>query len=67
MTPDCYECKHRRGLVGDAHSRCSIGKSAKELGIKGHAVGINGGWFCWPMNYDPTWLLACNGFESKGG
>ena len=20
--PDCYECKHRRDLLGDCHSRC---------------------------------------------
>ena len=22
MKPNCYECKHRRDLVGDAHSKC---------------------------------------------
>ena len=22
MKPDCYECKHRGGIAGDAHSRC---------------------------------------------
>lgn len=22
-TPNCYECIHRRSLVGDAHSRCA--------------------------------------------
>ena len=21
--PNCYDCKHRRGLTGDAHSRCA--------------------------------------------
>ena len=42
------------------------GKSAevaKKLGIKGHPQGIKSGWFMWPANFDPTWLLECNGFS----
>jgi len=23
MKPNCYECKHRRSVPGDAHSRCA--------------------------------------------
>lgn len=49
------------GLIGvpgsaDAHTA---------LGIKGHRQGIVNGWFLWPVNFDPTWLEACNGFEAK--
>ena len=27
--------------------------------------GIRNGWFCWPYNYDPIWLVCCDGFEAK--
>ena len=35
------------------------------LGIKADAHGIKNGWFVWPANFDPVWLEACNGFDSK--
>lgn len=35
--------------------------------VKGHEAGIRGGWFGWPMNFDPTWLLECTGFIAKEG
>ena len=83
MKPNCYECKHRREIPGDAHSSCShpllrekdkslavlmlgLGKqsyAARELGIVGHPTGIKGNYFLWPINFDPIWLEACNGFE----
>lgn len=93
--PDCYQCKHRRELVRDTHSKClhpstgsreqnefgdlvatiqalvpeggdePIAKAAKELGIKANAHGVKQGWFMWPANFDPMWLVACNGFEPK--
>lgn len=87
-TPDCYKCKHRGEVPGDAHSCCRHplvkiddnpfgamvdvlgGKTAearKELNISGHPQGIRGGWFLWPANFDPTWLLTCNGFEAADG
>ena len=86
--PDCYKCKHRGTVPGDAHSCCRhpevkmdsnpfgaivdmlAGKNieaARTLGIKGHPVGIKKGWFMWPANFDPVWLLSCNGFEPKNG
>ena len=85
--PDCYKCKHRRSVPGDAHSRCAhpkvtasnlgsglfdatvaliSGKSlevATELGITANLHGIKMGWFMWPVNFDPTWLRSCTGFE----
>lgn len=27
--------------------------------------GIKGGWFMWPWNFDPLWLISCSGFEVK--
>ena len=36
-----------------------------KLIIKGHPQGIRRGWFNWPINFDPTWLVECNGFTEK--
>ena len=57
--PDCYECKHRGTIPGDAHSRCNN----PEAKVKGHPGGIKDGWFYHPVNFDPVWLLECDGFE----
>lgn len=38
---------------------------ATKLGIRGHAHGFMNGWFYWPADFDPCWLLSCNGFEEK--
>lgn len=36
---------------------------AIKLGIKANRYGIARGWFNWPYNFDPNWLLECNGYE----
>jgi hypothetical protein len=36
------------------------------LNVKGNPHGIENGWFNWPWNFDPVWLLSCDGFEQKG-
>ena len=59
--PNCYECAHRREVPGSAHSRCN-NHGAK---VTGHPVGIKGGWFFWPVNFDPTWLVTCDGFSTS--
>lgn len=87
--PDCYKCKHRGGLPGSAHSRCShpstkaadsplsemlaifasVGRAPPiqadtSLNVKGDPHGIRNGWFNHPWNYDPVWLVSCDGFEA---
>lgn len=39
----------------------------KRLNVLGDKTGIKNGWFYWPMNYDPTWLLTCDGFTKREG
>lgn len=39
----------------------------KRLNVAGDNHGIRSGWFLWPLNFDPTWLLTCDGFEKNGG
>lgn len=61
--PECYKCKYRQTIPGDAHSKCTNPKSFDQLHIKANKIGIQGGWFCWPFNFDPVWLENCNGFK----
>jgi len=50
----------------------SVGRSAPmvhaaalELGITAKEAGIRKGWFNWPWNFDPVWLVSCNGFDPR--
>lgn len=92
--PNCYNCVHRRDLVGDAHSRCahpdvgnadalqsamailaSVGRTgpvadidtADKLNIECNPHGLMNGWFNWPYNFDPVWLVRCDGFTKQKG
>ena len=58
--PDCYNCIHRLTIPGNSHSRCN-NVNAK---VEGHEYGIKSGWFMWPLNYDPVWLISCDGFSN---
>ena len=57
--PNCRKCEHRKSIPGDAHISCT-NSSAK---VTGHRIGVNGGWFMWPWNFDPNWLLECDRFK----
>lgn len=72
--PNCYECKHRGRVAGSAHSECrhpdanlglSSDVSLHDMGIRAKKHGIDKGWFYWPYNFDPVWLMSCNGFTEK--
>lgn len=78
---NCYECKHRRELVGDCHSSCGHPAASPmaamlfvagqtefnipQIHIRGNAHGVRSGWFIWPMNFDPVWLEICTGYEAR--
>ena len=42
-----------------------IAVTSKELNIKGDPHGIRKGWFNFPWNFDPVWLLNCDGYEAR--
>ena len=78
--PDCYKCKYRGNVPGDTHSCCrypgndtglfSFFEKSNfinmiKLNIKAEKHGVNMGWFFWPVNFDPVWLLNCDGFTPK--
>ena len=60
-SPDCYQCKFRGSLPGDAHSRCTN----PDATVVGDSHGIANGWFFWPFSFDPCWLRGCDGFKDK--
>ena len=61
MSGACYGCKYRTTIPGDAHSQClNVGAA-----VRGNDHGIKSGWFMWPWNFDPTWLISCNGFKKR--
>jgi len=78
--PNCYNCIFRGSIMGSTHSSCSYGdnelnlftivssknyNNAQTLDIKATQHGINSGWFNWPVDFDPVWLVNCNGFTEK--
>jgi hypothetical protein len=57
--PLCYSCVHRLTIPGDAHSRCNN----HEAEVAAAPQGVKSGWFRWPINFDPVWLVSCSGFS----
>lgn len=49
-----------RTILGSKHPSVE-----NKLGVRGKSHGIKHGWFAWPHNFDPVWLLSCNGFEER--
>lgn len=51
----------------DLASRFDESPTRAMAALKIHAdpYGVAHGWFVWPMNFDPTWLTSCEGFEMK--
>ncbi len=59
---ECYHCKHRIEVAGNAHIRC--GKP--DLEMTGDSHGIRNGWFFYPLLFDPTWKTSmCNNYEDN--
>lgn len=50
-------------MVG--RSSPQIAETVNELGIKIHPHGLKMGWANWPWNFDPNWILECNGYEER--
>ena len=59
--PDCYKCSNRNTVLGSCHSECTERKAV----VIGDPHGIKSGWFFWPYNFDPCWLVSCDSFKQK--
>ena len=61
MSNECYYCKHKEEVPGDAHIKC--GKPDSKM--SGNPHGIKNGWFFYPMVFDPVWKeKKCDNFET---
>ena len=58
---NCYTCVYRRDVPGDSHVMCVVGNAR----VVGDPTGIRNGWFVWPFNFDPTWLVSCDKHETE--
>jgi len=36
-----------------------------DVKLRANPHGVRMGWFAWPYNFDPVWLLECSGFTPK--
>lgn len=79
---ECYKCKYRGDLPGNTHSCCRYpgnetgmfdffseenSKNIEKLNVKADSYGVRNGWFMWPINFDPIWLINCDGFTLRLG
>jgi len=61
MRNECYHCKHKREVPGNAHIRCVKPDNKME----GDMHGIKNGWFFYPLLFDPTWKeKECSNYEN---
>lgn len=57
---ECYLCKYRRKIPGDAHLLCVN----PDPEMDGTEHGIRNGWFMYPINFDPNWKTKqCSNFK----
>lgn len=60
----CYQCIYRRDIPGDAHSMC-LHPDVLNVKVVADFTAIERGWFLYPVNFDPAWLVSCNGFNQR--
>lgn len=54
----CYNCAYKQVIPGNTHVQCMFDfQKAKMPMPKGDETGIKNGWFVFPINYDPNWML----------
>lgn len=61
VKPNCSLCVHMQRIADDCHISCA----ARNITVKGDPIGVRKGWFVWPFNFDPTWLLECDGYTEQ--
>ena len=62
QSPKCATCVHRLSIPGDRHSRCNAGRTAH---VTANPTGVRRGWFNWPLNFDPVWLVTCDSWTDE--
>ncbi len=59
---ECYSCKHKRSVSGNAHIKCVV----PDTNMRGYEHGIKKGWFMYPHLFDPVWKERdCKNYEAN--
>lgn len=62
MMTECWDCKSKRNVAGNAHICCVTPDS--HMTANDH--GIKNGWFIYPLLFDPIWKTKlCSNYVSK--
>ncbi|PIT96492.1 hypothetical protein COT94_00080 [Candidatus Falkowbacteria bacterium CG10_big_fil_rev_8_21_14_0_10_37_14] len=63
----CYGCAYKQNVPGDAHIACSFNfKKAEKPLPQGDPHGIKNGWYSFPVNYDPNWMMTeCQAYAEE--
>ena len=62
MHNECYSCKHKRKVPGDAHIQCA----EPDPNMEGDPYAMQRGWFMYPLIFDPTWKTKmCSNYAAK--
>ena len=63
---NCHNCAYKSNIPGDTHISCRFNwAKSNEKPPEGNLHGIRKGWYNFPMNYDPTWMIdECKKFSS---
>lgn len=60
---NCYNCKSKRAVPGNAHIACAT----PDVNMTGHYHGVANGWFMYPYCFDPVWIAKeCDNYAPKG-
>lgn len=54
---DCWTCAYKGEIPGDAHICCRYKEWTLLTVPRGKDTGIEGGWWHFPFNFDPIWML----------
>jgi hypothetical protein len=61
-----YEGRPLLQLAAIMGSLPPLQEAMDTMGITAHPQGVRGGWFGFPLNYDPVWMQGeCKHFEQK--
>ena len=56
---NCWTCGYVGSVPGSAHARCKFDwEKAKKRMPEGSVHGIRNGWWAFPLNYDPVWMVG---------
>lgn len=62
----CYSCGYKGTNPGSCHIRCNFNWAKAEIKPPaGNPHGINRGWYMFPLNYDPAWMVDLCSVHTK--